>query len=343
MDRVLPWDTIATTGTPPPHEESVEPSRLERMAEASRDASRSGQAAVLRDGLDAATGRQDSIHERSAEIDLARGASAEPAVRACLLERAALLTLAPVPMKVGEDVETMDRRTPCRLQRAGPSNRVPAFGSRREDVVDVGRLVAMLLEIEPLGGTGQNGAGRLPAARMDVSDHEWLQPLGEMRPKGGQPVLVAGQNDALDLLLIYDMGQRLGDRLEMLVTMGLDVPGVPRLGELGPAASAVVIRDFTFESHLLVGAGGVKWNQPGALAVDEDDHRGGMLVEHPDELTKIGLFGHDEVLLEGSPNRNHLADAQDLTGEERDAMRLRQLGLLDERPAFLLDPVEVIG
>src|SRR5512145_2573486 len=80
------------------------------VAEAGRDASHGSESTVLRDGLDTAAGRHDAIDEGGADVDLARGGAAEPALRARLLERGAPLALAPNSAQVGENVDAMDRR-----------------------------------------------------------------------------------------------------------------------------------------------------------------------------------------------------------------------------------------
>lgn len=120
----------------------------------------------------------------------------------------------------------MDRAVACRCQRTGPGDGPAAFGGLREEGVDVDHLVAVFLEIESLGGPAQNGSRRLPAGRVDVSDDEPLQSLGEVVTEGREPVLVPGEKDLPDRLRVNDLRQRVDDRLEVLITVGLDVSGV---------------------------------------------------------------------------------------------------------------------
>jgi len=83
--------------------------------------------------------------------------------------------------------------------------------------------------------------------------------------------------------------------------------------------------------------------QPCTLAVDEDDDRRGVLVEQLGERPEVGPFRHDEPLVKRDADRNHFAQAQGPAGEQRHALGLRQLGLVDEHVALSLDPVEILG
>jgi len=61
---------------------------------------------------------------------------------------------------------------------------------------------------------------------VNQSHHQPPQPLGELIPEGGELVLVTGQKDAADRLRVDDLGDRVGDRLEVPIAVGLDVSGV---------------------------------------------------------------------------------------------------------------------
>jgi hypothetical protein len=230
-----------------------------------------------------------------------------------------------------------------RFERADSSDGAPSFRRFCQDVVDVDDLVAVCLEIESFRRSAHDRARLFPKGCVDVSDHEPLYAFGEMFAERGESILMTGQEDLLDALGVDDTRDCVGDRREMLVTVRLDVSRISRLRELRPAAAPMSTRDGVLEPYFLFSAGWMKWNEPGTVAVDENDHRRGVFGDQREKRSEISVLVHHERLLERKADRNRLPDTQRMTREERDAVCLGQLGLLHERQAFLLDPIEIIG
>ena len=123
--------------------------------------------------------------------------------------------------------------------------------------------------------------------------------------------------------------------------MILDVPLVAGLGQLGPAAPAVMAGNLALQGHLLPHALGRQRHEAGALAVHEDHQRRRGLLQQRRQGGEVGHLGDDEGALERNSHGDDLTQAETPTGEERDAMGLGEPGLRDERVAFGLDPVQV--
>ena len=123
----------------------------------------------------------------------------------------------------------------------------------------------------------------------------------------------------------------------------LDVALIVAQGELGPAAPAVMAGDLAIQADLLAGPGLEEGDQARALRIDEHHQRGRRLSLSGGEGTQERPVSHDDRVLQGSPDRDHLAEAQGGAGEERHAAGVGVDRLADERLSLGLDPVEGIG
>ena len=114
-------------------------------------------------------------------------------------------------------------------------------------------------------------------------------------------------------------------------------------GELSPATPAVMAMDLRVQVDLLARAIIEDGNQPRALGVDEHHHRRRRLTLGRSEGTQERPISHDDRVLQGSAQRDHLAEAEGRADEERHAVGVGVVHLADQRFSLALDPVESIG
>ena len=127
----------------------------------------------------------------------------------------------------------------------------------------------------------------------------------------------------------------------MATLLRLDMPLVARLGQEVPATLAVVAMDLILERYLLADSIGTQLNEPRVPGVHEDDERRRCVVKELGETTDVRRLRHDEEILDRHAQGQHLAQAERVTREERDAARVRVACLPDNPLPLLRDPREV--
>jgi hypothetical protein len=245
--------------------------------------------------------------------------------------------------KIAEQVEPPHRTAVHRLQRPFHAvHRLAALRGKHEDVVDSFPIPALLLVYEHRLRPVDDGRGGLVACGGDGPHDLACHAVGQVVTQRGHRPRLPGEHDVLGTRPVAPLHDRAGDGGEVLLAMLHDVPLIPGLCERGPSADLVPRFDRRFERELVPRSGRRDGDQPRRGAVDEDDQRRRRVVHHGRERRQVRRVVHDEGVLERHANRQGLGEAGSTGGEERDAVRLGPLRLLDERPALFLDPVEIL-
>jgi hypothetical protein len=160
-------------------------------------------------------------------------------------------------------------------------------------------------------------------------------------PERGGEALVAGQDDLPGAALLGEAGERVRHRLEVLIAMDVGVALVSGLGELRPAAAAVMPRHLAPEIDFLAQAAGNERDQARVVAVDEDDQGRRRRLEERRQGREVCRRAHHEGVLHRDPDGQRLPEAEGVAREERDPDGLREDPLVDQGGALRLDPAEV--